>query len=105
MPDARHVEDCMLYQGIAARVAGPGDDLTRVRRVFDWMVRQVQLVPVGSLGSQGLQQAYARPYRRASARDGDGGRRGSGRSAAGSSCRSAVSSGSTPGSSRTRPRA
>ena len=62
MQDARHVEDCMLYQGIAARVSGPGDDVTRVRRVFDWMIRQVELVPVGSLGSQGLQQAYARPY-------------------------------------------
>jgi hypothetical protein len=52
----------MLYHGIAARVAGPGDDLSRVRSVFDWMVRQVQLVPPGSLGSQGMQQAYARPF-------------------------------------------
>jgi hypothetical protein len=62
MPDARHVEDCMLYHGITARVAGHGDDLTRVRRVFDWMVRQVQLVPPGSLGSPDLQQAFARPF-------------------------------------------
>jgi hypothetical protein len=60
--DARHVEDCMLYQGIATRVCGLGDDLTRVRRVFDWMVRQIQLVPPGSLGKPGLGQAYARPY-------------------------------------------
>ena len=43
--DARHLEDCMLYSSIVSRVAGTGDDLTRVRRVFDWMVRQVQLVP------------------------------------------------------------
>ena len=62
MPDARHVEDCMLYNGIATRVAGVGDDLTRVRRVFDWMVRQIQLVPAGTLGSPQLGQAYARPY-------------------------------------------
>ena len=63
MIDARHMEDCMLYQGIATRVAGvSGDDLTRVRRVFDWMVRQIQLVPAESLSSPGLKQAAARPY-------------------------------------------
>lgn len=61
-PDARHVEDCTLYHGIATRVAGQGDDLTRVRRVFEWMVQQIQLVPAGSLGSPELQQAYARPF-------------------------------------------
>lgn len=60
--DARHIEDCMLLHTIAKRVAGDGDDLTRVRRVFDWMVRQVQLVPLGSLAPQGLPQAAARPY-------------------------------------------
>lgn len=62
MPDARHMEDCMLYHAIATRVGGVGDDLSRVRRVFDWMVRQVQLVPAGSLGAPGLGQAYARPF-------------------------------------------
>lgn len=62
LPDARHVEDCMLYHGIAARIAGAGDDLTRTRRVFDWMVEQVQLVPAGSLAAPGLGQAYARPF-------------------------------------------
>jgi hypothetical protein len=61
-PDARHVEDCMLYHAVASRVAGDGDDLTRVRRVFDWIVRQVQLVPPGSLAPPGLPQAPARPY-------------------------------------------
>ncbi len=65
--DARHIEDCMLYNEIAHRVAGerlPGEtaDLPRVRRLFDWMVRQVQLVPDGSLAPPGGQQAYARPY-------------------------------------------
>ncbi len=62
MPDARHVEDCMMYNGIATRVAGVGDNLTRVRRVFDWMVRQIQLVPAGTLGTPQLGQAYSRPY-------------------------------------------
>jgi hypothetical protein len=60
--DARHIEDCLLYHTIAARVGGDGDDLTRVRRVFDWMVRQVQLVPPQSLAPPGLSQAQARPY-------------------------------------------
>jgi hypothetical protein len=62
LQDARHIEDCMLYSSIAIRVGGVGDDLTRVRRVFDWMVRQVQLVPPNSLSSPGLGQAFARPY-------------------------------------------
>ena len=60
--DARHLEDCMLYNAIATRVAGEGDDLTRVRRLFDWTVRQVQLVPQGILAPNGLEQAQARPY-------------------------------------------
>lgn len=60
--DARHIEDCMLYNDIVSRIAGDGDDLTRVRRVFDWMVRQVQLVPNGSLAPTGMPQAEARPY-------------------------------------------
>jgi hypothetical protein len=60
--DARHLEDCMMYYGIASRVGGTGDDLSRVRRVFDWVVRHVQLVPPGSLGSRQLPQAMARPY-------------------------------------------
>jgi hypothetical protein len=60
--DARHLEDCMLYSAIAGRVAGTGDDLTRARRVFDWVVRQIQLVPAGTLGSRQLPHAMARPY-------------------------------------------
>ena len=60
--DARHIEDCMMYGDIAGRVGGVGDDLARVRRVFDWVVEQVQLVPPGSLGTPGLPQVYARPY-------------------------------------------
>jgi len=60
--DARHLEDCMMYYGIANRVGGVGDDLTRVRRVFEWVVEQVQLVPAGSLGSNQAGQVYSRPY-------------------------------------------
>jgi hypothetical protein len=60
--DARHLEDCMLYSAIASRVAGTGEELTRVGRVFDWIVKQVQLVPAGSLGSRQYPQVVARPY-------------------------------------------
>lgn len=60
--DARHLEDCLLYQGIAGRIGGAGDELTRARRVFDWMVQQVQLVPAGRLAAPGLGQAQVRPY-------------------------------------------
>ncbi len=60
--DARHLEDCMMYYGIANRVAGTGENLTRVRRVFDWVVHQIQLVPAGLLGSNQLPQVFARPY-------------------------------------------
>jgi len=59
--DARHIEDCMLYHAVATRVAGEGDDLTKIRRIFDWIVRQVQLVPAESLAGNGLRQAQARP--------------------------------------------
>jgi len=60
--DTRHLEDCMMYYKIATRVAGTGDELERVRRVFDWAVRQVQLVPPGSLRAAELPHVYARPY-------------------------------------------
>ena len=60
--DTRHIEDCMMYYGIATRVAGAGEDLAKVRRVFEWAMQQVQLVPAGSLRSQSLGQAFARPY-------------------------------------------
>lgn len=62
MPDARHMEDCMLYHNIAVRVGGTGDDLTRVRRVFRWIIEQIELVPAGSLAAPGLGQVFARPY-------------------------------------------
>jgi hypothetical protein len=60
--DTRHIEDCMMYYVIATRVAGTGEDLDRVRRVFDWVVQQVQLVPPGALGAGPLPQVFARPY-------------------------------------------
>ena len=61
--DARHIEDCMMYYGLANRIAGNGDDLTRLRRIFEWTCRNVMLVPAGSLAPPGKnQQAQARPY-------------------------------------------
>jgi tetratricopeptide (TPR) repeat protein len=60
--DTRHIEDCMMYYGIASRIAGTGEDLSRVQRVFDWVISQVQLVPAGSLHAGQLPQAFARPY-------------------------------------------
>jgi hypothetical protein len=60
--DARHIEDCLMYAIIARRVSGQGDSLTRVRRVFDWLIRSIQLVPGGQLGSESSPQVPARPY-------------------------------------------
>jgi hypothetical protein len=62
--DGRHMEDCLLYHTIASRVAGQGDELSRARAIFDWVVRQIQLVPQGALAppGSGLPQAQARPY-------------------------------------------
>lgn len=62
--DGRHIEDCSLLHTVATRVAGDGDDLTRVGRVFDWTVRQVELVPPNALAPPGgtTGQAQARPY-------------------------------------------
>jgi tetratricopeptide (TPR) repeat protein len=61
--DARHIEDCLLYQAVASRVAGTGDPLTQARRLFDWVVRQVMLVNPEALGVPNvLPQAQARPF-------------------------------------------
>lgn len=64
LSDARHIEDCLMYYTIASRVAPEGDDLSRARKIFEWINQQVQLVPAGTLapGSLGLAQAQARPY-------------------------------------------
>lgn len=59
--DARHIEDCMLYRVVANRVAGEGDDLTKVRRIFDWIVRNIELVPAQSLAGPNFRQAEVRP--------------------------------------------
>ncbi len=60
--DTRHLEDCMMYYTIATRVAKTGENLDRVRRIFDWAMRQVVLVPPGTLASGRLPHVYARPY-------------------------------------------
>jgi hypothetical protein len=63
LADARHLEDCILYRSIARRVGGEtSDDVTPVRRIFDWMVRNVQLVPPGALGKVDRTPVFARPY-------------------------------------------
>lgn len=59
--DARHIEDCMMYHAVATRIAGEGDDLTRVRRIFDWLVRNILLVPAESLATSKYPQARVRP--------------------------------------------
>jgi hypothetical protein len=51
-----------MYHAIATRVAGEGDDLTRVARVFDWIVRNTTLVPNRALAPPGMEQAEARPF-------------------------------------------
>jgi hypothetical protein len=60
--DTRHLEDCMMYYTIATRVAKTGENLDRVRRIFDWTVRQVELVPPGTFANGRLPHVYARPY-------------------------------------------
>ncbi|CAN5915223.1 hypothetical protein BH23PLA1_BH23PLA1_36990 [soil metagenome] len=65
--DARHMEDCLLYRSVATRVAGTGETLERVRRLFDWTIHNVQLIPEGSLiptqlVQQGIEQVPMRPY-------------------------------------------
>ncbi|MFM7318639.1 MAG: hypothetical protein ACKO5E_16970 [bacterium] len=61
--DARHIEDCMMYYGLANRIAGDGDNLTRLRRIFDWVTSHVMLVPANSLAPPGKNlQAQSRPY-------------------------------------------
>lgn len=63
MMDGRHIEDCMLYSNVANRIAGNGDDMTRLRRIFDWISRQVMIVPPRSLAPPGRDaQAQSRPY-------------------------------------------
>src|SRR5262245_18878150 len=63
LSDTLHIQDCLLYQAVATHEAGQGDDLTRVRRVFDWVTRNVLLVPPEYLSTPGvIYQAQARPY-------------------------------------------
>lgn len=74
--DGRHIEDTMMYRNVARAVlahsegaAVSGDELARARRLFDWVVEQVVLVPAGSLAAPNARtaegqpfQAQARPY-------------------------------------------
>lgn len=61
--DGRHIEDCLLYNIIARRAAGPdGDTLARLRRVFDWVTRHVAVAPPDWLAFPGQRQVEVRPY-------------------------------------------
>ena len=65
--DGRHIEDCLLYRGVADGIlertgAETADDLTRAREVFKWVVRQVQLVPPGALAPPGFVDAEGVPF-------------------------------------------
>jgi hypothetical protein len=60
--DGRHIEDCLLYSSIAMRNAGDGEDLERVQRIFEWVTRQVQLVPSGRLAAPNGLHAQVRPF-------------------------------------------
>ena len=72
--DTRHIEDCMMYYGIANRVAGTGENIDRVRRVFDWVVRQVQLVPPNTLAAGRVAARLCPAVRRTAAGHGHRGR-------------------------------
>ncbi len=74
--DGRHIEDCIMYRNVTRSVlersqgeAASGEDLARARRLFDWTVSQIVLVPPGSLAAPNARtpdgqpfQAQARPY-------------------------------------------
>lgn len=71
--DGRHIEDSMVYRNVARSVlsraegaAASGDELAKARRLFEWTVSQVVLVPPGSLAVPTPEgqpfQAQARPY-------------------------------------------
>ena len=63
--DGLYLEDCLLMRDIATAVLARGSkgesDVERARRLFDWVVRQVQLVPAGSLAEPGLVQPDGSP--------------------------------------------
>jgi hypothetical protein len=71
--DGRHLEDCLLLRGVALGILGrgkpPENDLEKARRLFDWVVRNIQLVPQGMLAPPRMampdgtpKQPPARPY-------------------------------------------
>ncbi len=69
--DGRHIEDCLMYRSVANAVltragVAPDDAMGRARVLFDWVVRNVILVPPGTLAKLGPDgqplQAQARPY-------------------------------------------
>jgi hypothetical protein len=73
LTDGRHLEDTLLLRNIATSILARGSSdaggLEQARTLFEWVIRQVQLVPPGELGdprqltADGRPlQAQARPY-------------------------------------------
>jgi hypothetical protein len=63
--DGLYIEDCLLMRDIAAAVLARGakgeTDVDRARRLFDYVVRQVQLVPPGALADPSLTRPDGSP--------------------------------------------
>ena len=94
--DTRHIEDCMMYYPIATRVAGNGENLAGVRRIFrnGPYSKLSSFRPAGWLSGGCLMRTLVRTTFCYGAWLPNP--RGSGPSARGSSFRSAASSRSTP---------
>ncbi len=63
--DAMFIEDCLLMRDMSAAILARGaegaSDLDRAKRLFEWVARQVQLVPPGSLADPGLTRPDGSP--------------------------------------------
>ena len=63
--DAMFIEDCLLMRDISTAILAHGTEgateLDRARRLFDWVCRQIQLVPAGSLADPGLSRPDGSP--------------------------------------------
>ena len=63
--DAMFIEDCLLMRdmttSILSRGAEGSEELDRATRLFDYVVRQIQLVPPGSLADPGLTRPDGSP--------------------------------------------
>ena len=71
--DGRHLDDSLLLSDVSEAILSRGpplqSDLAKAERLFDWVVQNIQLVPVGALAPPGAvmadgqpMQPQARPY-------------------------------------------